>query len=324
VSGMRTRGGDGRLPALPPELRALAACRRNAVAKQSGRRGSEEGDGETAEAASWLSSTARLARRSSGAARKAAVGPLAKPTSGTVSDSPPEVRAARPRRRLMSDMAERDPLQESLTGAPIEPDVTMELVRRAQPGDGAALDQFLKRYQDRLRRVVHTRLGARLRGRLESMDIVQETLQVAVRKIAGPEPRGPGATFNWLSKIALRQIHDASRRYSACRRDAGREVSLVAGDEDEEGWPAVRLAASTTLPDEKALRTELAQIVQAGMDELSERHRDVIVLRDMRGSDWAFVAAELGSPSAHAAQELHQRAWKSLRRILRPRLGPQV
>ena len=43
--------------------------------------------------------------------------------------------------------------------------VTINLVHRAQNGDGEALDRLIGRYYERVRRIVRLRLGPRLRGR---------------------------------------------------------------------------------------------------------------------------------------------------------------
>ncbi len=198
----------------------------------------------------------------------------------------------------------------------MEPDLeqSLELARRAQEGERNALESLFARYQDRLRRVVRVRLGVRLRGEMESMDVVQDTFAVALRKLPTLEVRSRAGLLAWLSKIAENQIRDAHDRGAAQKRDRGREVALDPG-----ATAGHDPAASETLPDERVARREAIEVVDAALTELTQDHREVILQRDYLGADWSEVAGALGR-SVPAAQELHRRAWIRLRRIVRPRL----
>jgi DNA-directed RNA polymerase specialized sigma24 family protein len=57
--------------------------------------------------------------------------------------------------------------------------------------------------------------------------------------------------------------------------------------------------------------------VQAALAQLSERHRELILLRDYAGSSWEAIADELGLPSPDAARMLHARALVKLGALLR-------
>ena len=216
-------------------------------------------------------------------------------------------------------MSAPDPLQTSLEEGLPDPSQSVDLLERAQRGDQAALSALLDRYQDRLRRIVRVRLGSRLRGRIETMDIVQDAYEVAIRKIGDVEVRGPGSILNWLARIAQHKIHDANDYFGAAKRDQRREAPLESAAGSDGG--AERIPARTTLPDERAARTELREILDDALMELSDDHREVILLRDYCGGDWDYVTRTLGRPNVHATQELHRRAWIKLRRSVGPRLG---
>jgi hypothetical protein len=47
----------------------------------------------------------------------------------------------------------------------------------------------------------------------------------------------------------------------------------------------------------------------------------VVLLRDYHGAEWTEVARSLATPSVHAAQQLHQRAWIKVRALAAPRLA---
>src|SRR5262249_2717627 len=57
-----------------------------------------------------------------------------------------------------------------------DPPATDALIRRAGAGDAAALAGLVDRYRPFVRLLVRARVGGRLRARLDSSDLVQETL----------------------------------------------------------------------------------------------------------------------------------------------------
>lgn len=212
-----------------------------------------------------------------------------------------------------------EPLRSDLSSsvAPLDISESVDLAQQAHRGDSMALDQLLQRYQERLRRIVRIRLGALLRANFESMDIVQEAMIVAARKIESTDLRSSGAILNWLSRIAERKIHDAHDYHTAQRRDRRREAPLnVVISGESVGWePQDRGSA----PSAAAERGEVADIIDEALTELSEDHREVILLRHYCGADWDETAQALGR-SVSASQELHRRAWERLKKKTRPRL----
>lgn len=214
-----------------------------------------------------------------------------------------------------------DPLKSSIRDALPELTDSMDLVDRHKRGDPAALDLLLRRYQDRLRRIVRIRLGGRLREHLESMDIVQEANIVAARRLADLDVRDHGSILKWLSRIVLNKIRDARDQLDADKRRPEREILHLDGSPSSGSGAGLPLAADDSLPEERVMRAELREIIDDSVTKLPSDYREVILLKDYYDASWEFVAAELGSPTVHAAQELHRRAWIRLRRAVRPRLG---
>jgi len=225
------------------------------------------------------------------------------------------------RRGERRPVADPDPLQSSIDSDLPELTESMYLVGRAQAGDREALDHLLTRYQDRLRRIVRVRLGPRLSGHVEVMDIVQETCEVAARRIEHLELHSPASILHWLSRIAENKIRDAYHYHFAQKRDRRRDQRIDArrGDESSAALPA--LQGSTTRPDERAWKKELREILDEALSTMPEDQREVILQRDYCGADWEDVARVLKRPNVHAVQELHRRAWIRLRRLVKPKLG---
>lgn len=249
---------------------------------------------------------------------------------------PPSARAPTPHRteaRPIADPEKRrdtspstetdpadDPLEASLDGSVLpDPTESMRLLGEAQNGDRRALEQLLDRYQDRIRRIVRIRLSVDLRTRMESMDIVQETLSAAFQHIEDLQPRSTASILQWLSRIAENRIRDAWRSHFAEKRDPRREVDIDAlvSTGGGPGSPA-------DTPDEDASQRELEAVVDEAMAELPEDAREVILLRTYQGGSWDYVARQLGRPGADAARQLYRRSRVQLGRIVRRRLqsGP--
>lgn len=214
-----------------------------------------------------------------------------------------------------------DPLQSSIDSDLPELTESMYLVGRAQAGDREALDHLLERYQDRLRRIVRVRLGPRLSAHVEIMDIVQETCAVAARRIEHLELHSPASILHWLSRIAENQIRDAHDYHFAQKRDRRRDQRIDAQRDDESTASPPALQGSTTMPDERAWKNELREILDEALSTMPEDQREVILERDYCGADWEHVARQLERPNVHAVQELHRRAWIRLRRLVKPKLG---
>ena len=203
------------------------------------------------------------------------------------------------------------------------PDLTesMRLLEQAQGGDDQALNDLLSRYEERLKRIVRIRLTARLRRCVETVDIVQETFQSALKHINKLEMRSTASIMQWLSRIAENQMHDVHRRFYGQKRDRTREVRISDGGRmDDESTRGVVPPSGSVAPDELAAQDEIRKIVDDAVAELPDDYREVIMLRTYYGGSWEFVAEQIGRPNADAARQLHRRARIRLSRIMQGRL----
>lgn len=190
-----------------------------------------------------------------------------------------------------------------------------ELIARARAGDGVAWDELVQRHQERLLRIVRIRLGSGgLRRFLESADVVQETWRAALGGLGGARARDEDELARWLAAIATNEIRDQVDALRAARRARDREEPL---GEDSLHQPADAGVGPAT----RAEAAEVRDLLDQAVAELAPDDREVVLLRDYCGADWTAIAARLGRPSVHAAQQLHQRAWIRVRRRLAGRLG---
>lgn len=196
----------------------------------------------------------------------------------------------------------------------------LDLIRAAQRGDEGACDRIFRRYQDRLRMVIRLRLGRKLRGVLDSGDVLQETLLAAVKSFDRFEARDEASLLNWLSKIAEHQIQAAAEHHGAQKRDVGRNVPLQLQAPDLSTRNLLReLVGASPTPIDSVVEAEQAAAVEACVAALPEDLRELIVLRDYMQAPWDTVADECGRPSASAARMMHARALVELGKCLRSR-----
>ncbi len=195
---------------------------------------------------------------------------------------------------------------------------SLDLVLRAQRGDEDALNRLIERYQARVLRIVRLRLGSKLRGKVESVDILQETFIPAVRSLSSFEMREEASLIQWLSRLAERQIIAAADYHGAKKRDQRKERPLAPASDDgptaivplhlvdgREGRPVDRLETS----EERAR-------IEGCLERLPEEHRELILLRNYAGMSWEAIAEETGRPSPAAARMMHARALVELGKLI--------
>ena len=175
---------------------------------------------------------------------------------------------------------------------------TQVLLEKAQQGDDECLNELCRRYQVRVLAAVRMRLGAELRRRVESWDIVQEVMIDALRRVNSFEYRTEGAFLHLVNRVVENKIRDEADRQYAAKRTPEREVFFAGARSSGEAFPLDNLkdSASPTPSKVLSLHEDLALLEQA-MDRLaveSQEYRDLIVAVKIEGRTYAEIAEELG------------------------------
>jgi RNA polymerase sigma-70 factor (ECF subfamily) len=176
-----------------------------------------------------------------------------------------------------------------------------------------ALEPF-RRYLEVLARV---HLDARLRGKLDPADLVQQTLLRACAALPEMRSRTPEALTAWLRKILARTLADTVKHYHRDCRDVNLERSLEADLNRSSSGLAGWLAAEQTSPSLAAARNEELLRLADALAELPEPMREVVILKHCRGQTLQEIADHLGKTVPSVASLL-RRGLEALRHRLSP------
>jgi RNA polymerase sigma-70 factor, ECF subfamily len=191
---------------------------------------------------------------------------------------------------------------------------TDQSLDEAGHGDLAARQQLLTRHRERLLKMVAIRLDPRLAARVDPSDVVQEALVQADHKLDGYLRDRPVPFYPWLRRIAWERLVKCHRRHTAQRRAVSRELPLP--DSSVQAL-ANRFLSPGSSPSRLAERREQIARARQALQQLSERDREILVLRYLEHLSTADTAAVLEiTPSA--AKLRHLRALDRLRRLMAP------
>lgn len=176
-----------------------------------------------------------------------------------------------------------------------------KLLRRAQKGDEAAFEELVRLHE----KAVYAVCWRICRKEEDAMDAAQETFLAAWRGLGGF--RGEAAFSTWLTRLATNASLDLLRKKKHQREEISvegvQEEGLQLPDKVESG------------PQEEVERQERAQCVRDALLELTDEHREILVLREMRELSYEEIAAQLGI-SIGTVRSRISRAREKLREIL--------
>jgi RNA polymerase sigma-70 factor (ECF subfamily) len=166
-----------------------------------------------------------------------------------------------------------------------------ELIEQARRGDDQAVDQLLLRYYPALRAFVRLRVGAELRLKESTSDLVQSVCREVLGAIDRFEYQGDRSFRAWLFQAALNKIRQKGRFHRAERRDPRREHLFASGSQAQElqgAYGTFLTPSMVAMGDEAVARIELA------FDRLSDDAREVITMSRFVGLSHAEIAARMG------------------------------
>jgi RNA polymerase sigma-70 factor (ECF subfamily) len=182
------------------------------------------------------------------------------------------------------------------------------LVEAAQAGNSGAFGALVERYQDRLYNTLTRVLGSRD----DASEVLQDAFVLAYTKLGSF--RGNSRFYTWLYRVALNQACSHRRRTSRRRGELSVEqLRELSGTEPVD---------ASLQPEQILVRTEQAELVQLALTEISDEHREILVLREMEDYSYETIAEILELPVGTVRSRLF-RARLQLKERLELRLSTE-
>lgn len=177
-----------------------------------------------------------------------------------------------------------------------------DLVRRAQRGELPAFNAIVLRYQD----AVYSIVLRMLTRREAAEDVTQEAFGAAWRHI--DTFRG-GSFRSWLFTIA------ANRARDELRRDARRPTTSLDAARDDPDRADIDPPDRDPGPEALAEQAQMRAALEVALSALPPDWREVVVLSDIHGMDYAEIAQATGVPIGTVKSRL-SRARTRLREVV--------
>jgi RNA polymerase sigma-70 factor (ECF subfamily) len=196
------------------------------------------------------------------------------------------------------------------------------LLDRAAGGDIDAWGALLLLHEERLKSIANFRLDARLRGRIDAADVIQDAFIDATTHRAEFFQQSSQTLFLWLRWIVGNTLLDLHRHhFGAQKRDARREV-LSDHRSNADHCPdttraalVAQLTSGATGPSTAAGRAELHARLNEALSKMDATDREVLALRHYEQLTSVEAAQVLGIQERAAAKR-YTRAIVRLRDIL--------
>ena len=163
---------------------------------------------------------------------------------------------------------------------------TRILLEQARAGEREAYEKLFALAADRLLLYIRLRLGAGLREKLDSMDVLQETFLEAHEALPGFEAGEDGAFARWLCRVAENKIRGLADHHGARKRTP---------PEDRRPLAEILAAGPSTI----ASRKETRERLERAIGELDADERQALLMRYFEDRGLEEIAERLGrSPTA--------------------------
>lgn len=161
------------------------------------------------------------------------------------------------------------------------------LVKQSKKGDLDAFEQLVKRYQNKIYNLACRFLG----NRVDAYDLAQETFIRLYQSL--PRFRGESSLRTWLYRITVNVCRDELRRQK--RRNIV-SVEDKKADTENNNVYGNYLHAGVSSPEEILERKEFCSKVQSCLYSLPEKHRLILVMREIQGMSYEEIAEILQCP----------------------------
>lgn len=182
------------------------------------------------------------------------------------------------------------------------------LIQRIKAGDMGAYNDMVVRYYDR----IFARVSQLLKSKQDAEEVTQDAF---IRAHRGLESfRGDASFSTWLYQIATNLAHN--RYWYWFRRKRDQSISLDQPLTTDGNLTIENVMPSTREnPAEAAITQEFVDRVSECMEGLSDKHKEILILRNVRNLTYVEVAQQLDI-SVGTVKSRIARARESLRELM--------
>lgn len=159
-----------------------------------------------------------------------------------------------------------------------------------------------------MRHATRNRLGQKLRGKLQTSDVLQTTYVDVVRSIQAFRGDDAATFAAWVGRVLDNNVRDKAKFFD---RDRRRDASTTRHDPEADPFNDNVEVADEATPSEKVMQVEQLHLVRRAIDSLDETQREVLQRRMMQGQDYEAIAKDLDR-SPGAVRMLYSRARAAL------------
>ncbi len=159
-----------------------------------------------------------------------------------------------------------------------------ELVLEAQRGDVHAFDQLVERYHGKIYGLTYNMTS----NREDAEDLTQDIFVKAFEAL--PRFRGKSSFYTWLYRIAVNKTINYRKK-----RNRKRALSLDSFDQEIKTDEVYSDLTTKGSPLRNMSLSELQIKLNEALQNLSEKHRTVVVMHDMQGIPHEQIAKVVGA-----------------------------
>lgn len=178
------------------------------------------------------------------------------------------------------------------------------LVKKAINGDNSAFEMLMEKHMGIIYNIA-LRMAA---NQDDAEDMTQEIMIKIFRSLSSF--KGNSKFSTWIYRVAVNTCLDELKK-----KKNKKHLSLDAEISGDDGEGQLEIKDDSPSPEKLAEQNELRDMVAAAVKLLSDEHRAVIVLRDIRGMSYSEIAEILGCSDGTVKSRI-SRARAQLKMIL--------
>jgi len=157
----------------------------------------------------------------------------------------------------------------------------MKIIKRVLDGDSDAFEEIVVANQNNVYRLAFKMTG----NREDALDLSQEAFIKAYTNLHSF--RGESRLSVWLYRLTYNLCLDFARKNSRAKI-----VSLSGRNDDGEDFD-IEIPDYRHVPEQKILQEEQGKIISESIEELPEKHREILVLREISDMSYSEIASLL-------------------------------